>query len=93
MLAYCMNVHPGESLEDQSRNLEVHAAAVAARFRQLRPEDAAQPFGVGLRFRRPRRRVRRLARGARPCVPSAPSTRLAHVHVNASRTAPSTAPP
>ena len=53
MLAYCMNVHPGESLEDQSRNLEVHAAAVAARFRQLRPEDAAQPFGVGLRFGAP----------------------------------------
>ena len=53
MLAYCMNVHPGESLEDQSRNLEVHAAAVAARFRELRPETAAHPFGIGLRFGAP----------------------------------------
>lgn len=53
MLAYCMNVHPGESLADQARNLEIHATAVATRFRALRPEHASRPFGIGLRLGAP----------------------------------------
>ena len=75
MLAYCMNVHPGESLEDQSRNLEVHAAGVAARFRQLRPEAAASPSAsVCASARPPPPRSSPRPRRAAACAPSAPST-------------------
>lgn len=45
-----MNVHPGETLEEQIANIDVLASDVASRYRTLcaMPSDAV--FGLGLRF-------------------------------------------
>lgn len=50
MLTYCMNVHPGETLEEQTGNIERLAAAVARRYRASRGLDESSLFGLGLRF-------------------------------------------
>ncbi len=50
MLTYCMNVHPGETLEKQIRNIEQLATDVARRYRIQRGLSPHHPFGLGLRF-------------------------------------------
>ena len=50
MLTYCMNVHPGETLEEQTGNIERLAVAVARRYRASRGLDESSLFGLGLRF-------------------------------------------
>ncbi len=50
MLTYCMNVHPGEVLDDQIRNIEHLATDVARRYRIQQGLSSRHPFGLGLRF-------------------------------------------
>ena len=50
MLTYCMNVHPGETLENQISNIEQLATAIARRYRIQHGFSANHPFGLGLRF-------------------------------------------
>lgn len=50
MLTYCMNVHPGETLDEQIHNIEHLATDVARRYRIQRELPSDHPFGLGLRF-------------------------------------------
>ena len=45
-----MNVHPGETLEDQIRNIAILAPDIAAKHRIKRAVSPHSPFGLGLRF-------------------------------------------
>lgn len=45
-LTYCLNIHPGETLDDQRRAILDHVAAV----RDAVAGDRGQPFGLGLRL-------------------------------------------
>lgn len=45
-----MNVHPGETLEDQIRNIAILASDIAAKHRNRRALPTHSPFGLGLRF-------------------------------------------
>lgn len=53
MLTYCMNVHPGETLEEQTGNIERLAVAVTKRYRALCGLDESYMCGLGLRFGAP----------------------------------------
>ena len=55
MLTYCMNVHPGETLEEQTGNIERLAVAVTKRYRALCGLDESYMCGLGLRFGAPAR--------------------------------------
>lgn len=58
MLTYCMNVHPGETLDDQIHNIEAHAVPIAQGFRAKCPHTSPDtPFGLGLRFGAPATRA------------------------------------
>lgn len=61
MLTYCMNVHPGETLTEQTWNLTHQTAEIARRFRLRMGLPVDAPFGVGLRLS---------ARAAAACVAS-----------------------
>ena len=45
-----MNVHPGETLDEQISNIDTLASDVASRYRALRALPVDSAFGLGLRF-------------------------------------------